>query len=91
MTYFSVLKKRGYKPLVIGRKLSVYSKNHRLNVATIVVLKDSHCKGQDISFEVRQLIKDNGNNQSNLDNAYLLNEVNFILNEFNRLKERKQA
>ena len=88
MTYFSVLRKRGYKPFMINRTACVYQKTHLCNVGTITILKDSHCKGKTLLFEIKQLIKDTGENLANFDKEYLIKEANWILRKFNELRER---
>lgn len=88
MTYFSILNKRGYKPFMTSRKVSVYVKDHKVNVGTIVIFKDTHCKGQQMTYEIRQLVKDNGENLSDFDKGYLEKEAEYILKEFEKLRER---
>ena len=88
MTYFSVLKKRGYKPYMINRTACVYIKNHKCNVGTITILKDSHCKGKTLLYEIKQIVKDNGENLSDFHKGYLEKEAEYILREFEKLRER---
>lgn len=78
MTYYHIFKKRGYKPFLINRKMCIYVKNHKCNLGIITVLKDPHCKGIDFTYEVKNMVKDNGFNLANLDLGYMQKELEYI-------------
>ena len=83
MNYYSLLKKRGYYPFMVNRKVCVYLKRHLKNIGTIIIIKDVHCKGITMLYQIKQIVKDNGSNRSNFDKEYMEKEAQWILKKFN--------
>ena len=94
MTYFDILRKRGYKPFIKCKYKGVctYEKCHLHHKIVCFIKKDWHGKAQEITFKIYS----NSGTPRNMNDfhevefhrEYLVKEANYIANEFNKLKER---
>ena len=93
VNYKQVLKFRGYKAREIGRDCCVYEKEHIYNKIVCYVKKDSHCKGQEMTFQIytgRKQPKDMVEfKAAEFDRSYLVMEANKIHEAFEQLKVLK--
>lgn len=93
--YNQVLRARGYKSreLVDYEGICVYEKVHRFNKIVCYVKKDSHGKGQEMTFNFYQTFTTPQNmvefKEQEFDRSYLVKEANVIHEAFVKLREMK--
>lgn len=89
-----LLKSRGYQPRIRAKYkgVSSYSKEHLYFEIVCYVEKDSHGKGQTMSFNIYDASRTPQNMDefriAEFDRAYLVKEANIIHSEFEALKKR---
>ncbi len=91
--YRQLLKARGYKVLrqTKYQGANVYIKEHKYNVSTCTIIKDTHGKGQSIEFAITSQISLDPEikKEINFDASYLSMEAGKIIEAFVKLKEMK--
>jgi len=93
--YNQVLRARGYKARELSKYegICIYEKVHKFNKIVCYVKKDSHGKGQEMTFNIYGTMttpKDMVEfKEQEFDRSYLAKEANAIHDAFEKLKELK--
>lgn len=93
--YNQVLRARGYKARELSEYegICIYEKVHKFNKIVCYVKKDSHGKGQEMTFNFYQTFTTPQNmeefKEQEFDRSYLAKEANAIHDAFEKLKDLK--
>jgi len=93
--YHQVLKARGYKVRELSKYqgLNVFEKEHLYNKIVCTIMKDSHGKGQTITFNIYNTLRTPKNmiefGDAEFDRSYLVKEAKVIVEAFEKLREMK--